>query len=188
MNTPTVYSGMRALTLPLNATSNAIATAARTTMPVLNASRSPRNWNWRGRKPSRARMLDRRGKSANDVFAARISSSAVAIWTSQRYGDPSPTIVLATWLTTVTCSDGSGRMPIWPARKLMPRKIRANDVPIIASTSRALRASGRLKAGTPFETASVPVSATDPDEKARRIRSTPSGSAVPCGSHAVGGV
>ena len=70
----------------------------------------------------------------------------------------------------------------------MPRKIRANEVPIIASTSWALRASGGLNAGTPFDTASVPVSATDPDENARRIRSTPSGSTVPCGSHAAGGV
>ena len=63
-------------------------------MPVLNASRSPRNWKTRGRNPSRARMLDRRGKSANDVLAARTSSTAVAIWTSHRYGEPSPTIVL----------------------------------------------------------------------------------------------
>ena len=61
----------------------------------------------------------------------------------------------------------------------MPRKMEPKQVPIRISTSRALRHSGGLNAGTPLETASVPVSATEPAENARRIRNTPSAS-VPC--------
>ena len=41
-------------------------------MPFENANRSPRWASWRGRKPSDAMSADRRGKSANAVFADRI--------------------------------------------------------------------------------------------------------------------
>jgi hypothetical protein len=53
-------------------------------------------------------------------------------------------------------------------------KIVANELPISTSTVCARRGSGALNAGTPFETASVPVSATDPEANARRISSNPS--------------
>ena len=56
---------------------------------------------------------------------------------------------------------------------------------------RALRHSGGLKAGTPSETASTPVSATAPDEKARRTSSRPRAPAAPLVSsatHSGGGV
>ncbi len=56
----------------------------------------------------------------------------------------------------------------------MPRKMEPKKTPIRIRTSRALRASGGRNAGTPFDTASVPVSATEPAENARRIRSSPS--------------
>src|SRR5438552_17508045 len=51
----------------------------------------------------------------------------------------------------------------------------------------AFRASGGLKAGTPFETASTPVVAVQPVAKARRIRKvlraiTPLGVGVPAGT------
>ena len=62
----------------------------------------------------------------------------------------------------------------------MPRKIRPKNVPISTITRWALRASGGLNAGTPFDTASVPVSATEPDANARRMSSSPSGSAASC--------
>ena len=73
----------------------------------------------------------------------------------------------------------------------MPRKMIAKPVPISTITVCALRTSGGLNAGTPLETASVPVSATAPDENARRISSSPSGSATvfafqPGGRHVVG--
>ena len=42
--TPTVYSGMRFVTLPLKATISNVESRARTTMPVVNARRSPRKW------------------------------------------------------------------------------------------------------------------------------------------------
>ena len=54
------------------------------------------------------------------------------------------------------------------------------------STRWALRGSGGLNAGTPFETASVPVSATEPEENARRISRMPSGSACWAASQAAG--
>ena len=41
----------------------------------------------------------------------------------------------------------------------------------------ALRDSGDLKAGTPLETASMPVMAVQPEEKAFRMSSTPTASA-----------
>jgi hypothetical protein len=43
-------------------------------------------------------------------------------------------------------------------------------MPSHASTTRAFFASGGLKAGTPSETASTPVSAAQPEAKARRTR------------------
>ena len=48
---------------------------------------------------------------------------------------------------------------------------------MIASVVRAWLASGGLKAGTPFETASTPVIALHPSAKARISRSRPSDSA-----------
>ena len=49
-------------------------------MPIENARRSPRNANWRGKKPSSARIAPSRGNAAKLVFAARNSSSAVNAW------------------------------------------------------------------------------------------------------------
>ncbi len=54
--------------------------AASATMPQENASRSPRNANWRGMKPSWARIAASRGKALKLVFAARNRISAVATW------------------------------------------------------------------------------------------------------------
>jgi hypothetical protein len=48
-NTPTMYSWIRRVTCASNAQMSAIATSARVTMPLENASRSPRVWSWRGR-------------------------------------------------------------------------------------------------------------------------------------------
>ena len=71
VNTPMAYNGMRASTRPPNAARTTIERTARATMPVLNASRSPRNANRLGMNPSRARSDASRGKSANEVLAAR---------------------------------------------------------------------------------------------------------------------
>ena len=43
VNTPTAYNGMSASRLPLKTTSSTIDSSARATIPVVNASRSPRN-------------------------------------------------------------------------------------------------------------------------------------------------
>ena len=70
------------------------------TIPVVNASRSPRKANWRGRNPSRARKEERRGKSAKLVFAASTRMSAVATCATTRIA-PSP----------VRCPDQEARGP-----------------------------------------------------------------------------
>ncbi len=51
-------------------------------MPTLNARRSPRKANCRGKNPSRARIEDRRGKSAKLVLAARTRMPIVANWST----------------------------------------------------------------------------------------------------------
>ena len=48
-NTPTEYSGIRFVVLPLKATYSPAATAASRMIPQLYARRSPRNENWRGK-------------------------------------------------------------------------------------------------------------------------------------------
>src|SRR4030095_13062797 len=48
MNTPIAYSGIRLLMLALNATSSAVAAAARVRMPLENTSRWPRRVDVRG--------------------------------------------------------------------------------------------------------------------------------------------
>ena len=75
--------------------------------------------------------------------------------------------------------------------RLIPTNSTANSPAAQVRVVRALRHSGALKAGTPSETASTPVSATAPDEKARRISSSPSAPAAPLASsasHSGGGV
>ena len=69
----------------------------------------------------------------------------------------------------------------------MPTKITPKNAAIKTSTTWAFRTSGRLKAGTPFDTASVPVRATDPEANARRMSNQPSGSAT-SSSQAEGGL
>ena len=120
MNTPTVYSGINAATLPPEATIKTSASPVSEMIPVVNARRSPRNWNMRGRKPSRAK-LERRGKSAKDVFAASASKSAVAIWMS-RWNRRAQTHERARDLADDRhLRSGRARSRV-AARKLIPRK------------------------------------------------------------------
>lgn len=60
--------------------------------------------------------------------------------------------------------------PVGRARKVMPMKSKIRRAPSHASTTGGFFASGGLKAGTPSETASTPVSAAQPDANARRTR------------------
>ncbi len=50
------------------------------TMPLLNASRSPRLCSWRGRNRSWARIEASVGKPLKAVFAASTRIAAVAAW------------------------------------------------------------------------------------------------------------
>jgi hypothetical protein len=80
--TPTAYSGISAWVSPRKITSKSAASPPRITIPLENTSRSPCVANWRGMKRSRARKNDSRGKSANDVLAARSRISIVTAWSS----------------------------------------------------------------------------------------------------------
>ena len=60
------------------------------------------------------------------------------------------------------------------ASAVIPANIVIARIPIATSVAAAFLAFGDLKAGTPFETASTPVSAVQPDAKARRTRKTTS--------------
>ena len=60
----------------------------------------------------------------------------------------------------------------------MPRNIVPSSTPIRTSVERALRDSGCLKAGTPFEIASVPVIAVQPWAKADIRKNRPSACAA----------
>jgi hypothetical protein len=104
------YSGMSWSTLPLKTISSTIENSASATMPLVKASRSPRNWNRRGRKRSLARIEARRGKSANEVLAASTRIRAVAICSSTYSGLPSPSTTRPNCESTVSSS--AGRMPI----------------------------------------------------------------------------
>ena len=64
MNTPTAYSGIRAVVTPPKAMMRTDDITASTTIPFENTSRSPRFLNWWGRNSSRAMIEDSRGKSA----------------------------------------------------------------------------------------------------------------------------
>ncbi len=73
--------------------------------------------------------------------------------------------------------------------KLMPRKSAAKIAAAQTSVIRAFLHSGGLKAGTPSEIASTPVSAAAPELNARRMRKMPSASPPDSAvSHSVGGV
>ena len=61
--TPIMYSGMSAWVSPWKAATSTAANPLRTMMPLEKASRSPWFMNCRGRKPSRAMIEARRGKS-----------------------------------------------------------------------------------------------------------------------------
>ena len=82
--TPRMYSWIRRVTEPSNATISAIATPDRMRMPLLNASRSPRRVSCLGRKRSSARIEARIGKPLNAVFAAIARMSVVEIWTAKK--------------------------------------------------------------------------------------------------------
>src|SRR4029079_2941398 len=82
-------------------------------------------------------------------------------------------------------------MPRMLTSRLMPTNRTANSPAAQVRVVRALRHSGGLNAGTPSDTASTPVSATAPDEKARRTSSRPSAPSAPLVSsatHSGGGV
>ncbi len=133
-------------------------------MPLENTRRWPRLVSCLGMNASSAWKLARRGKSANDVLAARTRISIVAACTKKKMTwptDPAPNAWRATSEITVVFSLGT----VWyfAARNEMPRNMVPRHTPMIMSVSRACFASGFLNAGTPLEMASTPVMAAPPD-------------------------
>ncbi len=90
----------------------------------------------------------------------------------------------ATWATTDFVWLGSGCA--LEARKLIPRNMETATAPMIPRVAAAFRACGRRNAGTPFEIASTPVSAVDPEANACRITNSPMAPAWPIGRSASG--
>lgn len=84
---------------------------------------------------------------------------------------PVPNVARPIWLITVSCSDGMA--PLIPARIETPMNISPTSAPMSARVVRALRASGRWNAGTPFETASTPVIALSGDRRGGDHRTPP---------------
>ena len=76
-NTPTMYSWIRAVTSAWKAITRISAIPARKTMPLENASRSPRVCSCRGRNRSCARIDPRTGNPLNAVLQARIRINPV---------------------------------------------------------------------------------------------------------------
>ena len=121
-------------------------------------------------KLSAAWKFARRGKSANDVFAARIKINVVATWSARNNAYPSapwPKIARPTWEMTVFVSVGTTCS--FTVMKESPRNIRPRRLPIHINVVRAFFHSTGLNAGTPFETASTPVTAAPPDAKAFKM-------------------
>ena len=75
------------------------AVSASARIALLKVRRSPRCWNWRGRKPSRASTEESSGNPLKAVFAARNRMSAVKVVMKTKAGEPSPKTADATWAT-----------------------------------------------------------------------------------------
>ena len=80
MKTPTVYSGIRLVTLPAKSHHQQAATAARKTIAVGEGQAVAPEGELVGQEAVAGHRLARRGKSAKAVFAARISRPVVANW------------------------------------------------------------------------------------------------------------
>src|SRR5258708_36375867 len=107
---------------------------------------------------------ERRGQSAYAVFAASVRIAAVASCRNQKM-KLLPNTCFPISENTVTLSLGYGCR--WCARIETPKKSVPRIVAIHVRVVAAFFDSGRRKAGTPFEIASTPVSATAPDENPR---------------------
>ena len=173
------------------ATSSAIATALRMTMPEVNARRSPRKLNWRGMKPSsrqdggqpREGVVARVRGEEQDQGRERLEQverdRAVAVDDRGDLADHRP-----------RPARRSARSRSASATKVIPMNSTASRIGHrwSASSPRS-SASGGLNAGTPLAMASVPVSATEPAGE-RRSRSRPDGlerRSAPSGSGLGGG-
>ena len=141
--------------------------AASATIPALNASRSPRKANWRGKKPSRARIDDearevgeaRLGRQDEDAHR-REDQDVVQRRPSAEHGRAD--------LAEDRVARPRGRRPVTPTSQLIPRNIDAQQRrPSISIVVWAFFHSGGLNAGTPLATASVPVIAEQPSANAR---------------------
>src|SRR5262245_37526262 len=131
VNTPRAYSGIIAETLALNSRITIVAAPARARMPLENTRRWPRLVSWRGMNESPAWKLANRGKSANDVFAARTRISVVETWSTRNSAWPNaplPYTAWAIWARTDLLSSATGRTCSRyarndTARKLAPRML-----------------------------------------------------------------
>ncbi len=153
---------MSPLTLALNPTSSPMAMSDSATMPVVKARRSPRNANCRGMNASRARKR----REAWEVREARVRGQD-----QQQCGGDLDDDKNAPVPVTCLARLAEDRLLLGRVRHDLRRRDEVRDpqeqVPKMiavprSSVIRAFRHSGDLKAGTPSEIASTPVSATAP--------------------------
>jgi hypothetical protein len=139
-------------------------------------------------KRSCASSAESRGKPWNDVFAARMSTANVKIWTTQNIHDaalPAGKTARATCETTETVALGLACERT--ARYETPTNIVIATIASAPSVRAAFFACGCLKALTPFAIASTPVSALAPEANAlstRKMPSAPVPAASGCGATA----
>ena len=175
------------MTSASNATMSRTAKPASSRIPLLNTSLSPRVCSWRGMNRSCARTEPSSGKPLNAVFAARISTSAVAAWMKKKPIEPSPpNVAAAICAMTVRCGSVSqfgealevaGVLDVLDVGRAAPARSRrrtssAAMPPISASVVAAFRLFGGLNAGTPLAIASTPVSAVQPEANARSAKNS----------------
>ncbi len=166
-----------------DAHSSSPAATASTTMPLEKTSRSPRVCSCRGAYRSCARIEPSTGNPLNAVFAASTSTSAVNAVIQKKPTERSPPkTAAATWAMTVLVLPSGGRprsagfsatrTSLVSASAVMPANMVIASTPRTSSVRAAFALFGGLNAGTPLAIASTPVSAVQPEEKARSARKT----------------
>ena len=155
-------------------------------MPLENTSRSPRRANWRGRKPSSAKMEARMGKPLKAVFAARTRIAAVKPWTGEEpdrvgaehgagdLGDHGPLVRSRPARRSAAIGSCATCTFAIRASAVIPTNITMVSPPMIARVAPRCGSWARLKLGTPLLTASTPVRAVHPDANARSSSATSS--------------
>ena len=151
---------------PLKATISALATTARNITPLENTNRAPRLKNWRGRKPSFATIDAKPGEVGVGGVGGEDQDHEGADHRQPEHDALAAVEVLGHQPEAVAVVLPTERLEV-AGEHGHAEEARAQDPAHPHQRVRGVLALGLRNAGTPFETASTPESATAPDEKAR---------------------